>query len=307
MSSSSITGDNGAAIQKRKKFMSDKAFSWLLISPLVFMLIAFMLYPTLYSVITSFTEYIGGSPVPQHYVGGDNYRAMLTESYMWASMVRTIKVLVICVVTELVLGMCIALILNRDFKGMNVIRGLCFMPLLISPLAMSLMWYYLLSPDFGLFDVLLGRLGVSTIQWFSKDMALYTIMGMIVWQWLPFSTFVLLAGLKGLPKDQFEAAQVDGASPFFTFRKLTLPTLKPLIMIITLLRVMWLIRTYDPLYGTTKGGMNTELFDLFVYRQVYVYSDFGRGTAIGVISLVLTLLLSFVLYRYLMKAMNANS
>jgi len=203
--------------------------------------------------------------------------------------------------------MCIALVLNRDFKGMNVIRGLCFMPLLISPLAMSLMWYYLLSPNFGLINVLLGYLGVGNIDWFSRNMALYTIMGIIVWQWLPFSTFVLLAGLKGLPKDQFEAAQVDGASPFFVFRKLTLPTLKPLIMIITLLRVMWLIRTYDPLYGTTKGGMGTELFDLFVFRQVYVFSDFGRGTAIGVISLVLTLLLSYVLYRYLMKAMNTNT
>ena len=302
----SSNGDHNATTLTRKKYMSDKKFSWLLLSPLLFMLIAFMVYPTVYALFMSFMRYLG-KEAPR-YVGADNYRAMLTNADMWASLYRTSKVIVICITVELILGMCIALVLNRDFKGMNIVRGLCFMPLLISPLAMSLMWSYLLSPGYGVLNILLGYLGVGFIGWFSDvNLALYTIIGITVWQWLPFSTFVLLAGLKGLPKDQFEAAQVDGGSPFYTFRRLTLPTLKPLIMIITLLRVMWLIRTYDPLYGTTKGGINTELFDWFVFKQAFVFFDYGRGTAIGVISLVLTLLLANVLYRNLMKAMNVNS
>jgi len=302
----SIGGNNGTAIQKRKKYMSDKTFSWLLISPLIFMLIAFMVYPTLYSIIISFTKYLGkGTPV---YVGANNYRAMLTNEDMLASLYRTVKVVVVCITVEIVLGMCIALFLNRDFKGMSVVRGLFFMPLLIAPLAMSLFWYYLLNPTYGLFNVLISHLGFKKVLFFADlKMSLGTIMGITIWQWLPFSIFVLLAGLKGLPKDQYEAAQVDNASAFYRFRRLTLPTLKPLIIIVALLRIMWLIRTFDPLYGTTKGGMNTELFDWFIYRQAFVYFDYGKGTAIGIISLVLTLLLSFVLYRSLTKAMNVNS
>ena len=306
MNSVSTNSNNQDATKKVKKYMSDKKFGWILISPLVVMLIVFMLYPTIYAIFMSVQKNIGKGV--EGYIGADNYRAMLTNPEMWASLRRTVILIVVCIVFELVLGMLIALILNRDFKGMNVVRGLCFMPLLIAPLAMSLMWSYMLRTGYGPINVLLGHLGITGIGWFADvKMAFGTIIGITIWQWLPFSTFVLLAGLKGLPKDQFEAAQVDGSSALYRFRRLTLPTLKPLIMIIVLLRVMWLIRTYDPLYGTTKGGMNTELFDWFVFKQPFVYSNIGTGTALGIFSLVITLLLANVLYRYLMKAMNENS
>lgn len=289
----------------RKKYLSDKAYSWILISPLCVMLIIFMLYPTVYAVFMSFQKYLmKGAPV---YVGADNYRYILHNNEMWAAVFRTGKLVIICVVVELILGMLLALLLNRDFKGQNVIRGLCFMPLLISPLAMSLMWSYLLNSQYGIINIMLSWINVFNIGWFSDiRLAFYTICAMTIWQWLPFSTFVLLAGLKGLPKDQFEAAQVDGASPFYTFRRLTLPTLKPLIIIITLLRVMWLIRTYDPLYGTTRGGLSTESFDWYVFKMAFVRFDVGRGTALGVFSLVITLIIANVLYSQLMKAMKSS-
>jgi len=286
--------------------MSDRQYGWLLIAPLCVVLIAFMIYPTVYAVFMSFQRYLmRGSPV---YVGADNFRYILHDPEMWRALSRTVRLVVICVVVELVLGMLLALLLNRDFKGQNVIRGLCFMPLLISPLAMSLIWGYMLNNQYGIINIMLSWIGIYNIRWLSSiQLALYTIMGMTIWQWLPFSTFVLLAGLKGLPKDQFEAAQVDGSGAFNTFRRLTLPTLKPLIMIIVLLRIMWLIRTFDPLYGTTRGGLSTELFDWYVYRMAFVKFDVGRGTALGVFSLVITLIIAKMLYGQLMKAMQANS
>jgi len=266
----------------------------------------FMIYPTVYAIFMSFQKYLmKGSPV---YVGADNFRYILRDPEMWMAFSRTARLVVICIIVELVLGMALAVILNRDFKGQNVIRGLCFMPLLISPLAMSLIWGYLLNNQYGIINIILGWIGIYNIGWFSNiHLALYTIIGITIWQWLPFSTFVLLAGLKGLPKDQFEAAQVDGASPVYTFWRLTLPTLKPLIIIIALLRIMWLIRTFDPLYGTTRGGLSTELFDWFVYRMAFVKFDVGRASALGIFSLVITLIIAKVLYGQLMKAMQVNN
>ncbi|MDR1801830.1 MAG: sugar ABC transporter permease [Lachnospiraceae bacterium] len=286
-----------------KKPMSDKQFGWLLIAPLCFVLAVFMLYPTVYAVVMSFTKYLmKGTPT---WIGADNYRYILHNSEMWNSLGRTGLTVIICIVFELVLGMLLALLLNRDFRGQGIVRGLCFMPLLISPLAMSLIWSYILNNQYGIVNIILGWFNIYNIPWFSSvSMAKYTIMGMTIWQWLPFSTFVLLAGLKGLPKDQFEAAQVDGSSSWNTFWRLTVPTLKPLIMIIVLLRVMSLIRTYDPLYGTTRGGLGTETFDWYVYRMGFVKYDVGRGTALGVFSLVITLLISNVLYSQLMKALK---
>lgn len=145
------------------------------------------------------------------------------------------------------------------------------------------------------------------MQWLSStQLALWTIIFISVWQWAPFSIFVLLAGLRGLPRDQFEAAQVDGASPVRVFFKLTLPMLKSLIIIIVLLRTMWLMRLFDPLYGTTRGGMNTELLDWMIYRVSFVIFDIGQGAAYAMFALYLTLIVGLLLYKQLMQAMGAR-
>jgi len=123
-----------------------------------------------------------------------------------------------------------------------------------------------------------------------------------VWQWFPFSVFVLLAGLRSLPRDVFEAARVDGAGEWYTFRRLTLPMLSPLIMIIVVLRAMWLIRLFDPLYGTTRGGVETELLDWTVYRTAFVYFDIGYGSAMAIFSLFLTIAICAIMFRLLMKS-----
>ena len=136
-----------------------------------------------------------------------------------------------------------------------------------------------------------------------RESTAFTICGITVWQWLPFSTFVLLAGLKSLPRDVFEAAKVDSASGFYTFRRLTLPMLTPLIMIIVVLRAMWLIRLFDPLFGTTRGGVNTELLDWLVYRTAFVSFDIGYGSAMAIVSWAVTMVLCLIMFRQLMKAL----
>lgn len=288
---------------KTRLFDDDKYMKWILIAPLVLFLICFMLYPTLYSLYMSFTDYVmRGDP---NFIGLDNYRAVLADGVFWAALGRTLYVLVLCIAVELSLGMALALVLNRDFKGQGIVRGLCFIPLLVSPLSMSLMWNYILHIQFGVVNTVIGWLGLEPVGFLSTTgLALNTVAFITIWQWLPFSTFVLLAGLKGMPRDQFEAAQIDGASPWRVFFRLTLPMLKPLIIIIVLLRTMWLMRLFDPLYGTTRGGLETELLDWMIYRVSFVFFDIGQGAAYALFALYITLIVGALMFKQLIKAMD---
>jgi len=290
----------------KQALASESGVKWLYLVPLLVFLSAFMLYPTFYCLFMSFTDYIlKGAP---EFIGLENYRDLLEDTDFWQALFRTAYVLVVCISVELILGMTFALLLNRNFVGQNIVRGLCFLPLLISPLAMSLMWNYMLHVQFGIINQIFDWIGFGRYEWFSSTKyALYTIMFISIWQWTPFSIFILLAGLRGMPKDQFEAANVDGASPFFVFRKLTLPMLKPLIIIIILLRTMWLIRIFDPLYGTTRGGMETEILDWMVYRISFVFFDVGRGSALAMFSLYMTIIVCAIMYRQLIKAMDSTA
>jgi multiple sugar transport system permease protein len=238
------------------------------------------------------------------FIGLQNYRQMLNDQAFLEAFGRTFEVLAICIVAELLIGLGLALLWNREFKGQNIVRGLALLPLLVAPLVLSLLWNFMLEYDFGAANQVLTAIGLGKVYWWSPELALYTICLITIWQWFPFSVFVLLAGLRGLPRDVFEAAQVDGASGWYTFRRLTLPMLSPFIMIIVVLRAMWLIRLFDPLYGTTRGGVRTELLDWTVYRTAFVFFDVGYGSAMAIFSLFLTIALCAVMYRRLMKALR---
>ena len=288
---------------KTRLFDNDPVMKWLLIAPLILLLLCFMVYPTAYSLYMSFTDYtMRRAP---NFIGLDNYRAVLSDSVFWLALGRTVYVLVLCICTELLLGMALAILLNRDFRGQGIIRGLCFVPLLVSPLSMSLMWNYILHIQFGVVNTVIGWVGLDAIPFLSTPgLALHTIVFITIWQWLPFSAFVLLAGLKGMPRDQFEAAQIDGASGIRIFFRLTLPMLRPLIIIIVLLRTMWLMRLFDPLYGTTRGGLGTELLDWMIYRISFVFFDIGQGAAYALFALYITLIVGVLMFKQLIKSMG---
>lgn len=284
---------------------SEKYYPWLLISPLLLTLLIFMLYPMFHSIYYSTQQFVPGRP--SVFVGLENFREVLADAEFWAALGRNFQIIVICIVVEIVLGMAIAILWYRKFKGENIIRALCLMPLLISPLVMSLMWDYILDFDLGVINQVLNAIGLSQVQWFTSGWALLTVALMTSWQWLPFSIFVLFAGMRSLPRDVFEAAKVDGASTWYTFRRLTLPMLAPLILIIIMLRTMWLIRLYDPLYGTTGGGLGTEVLDVLVLRVSFKFFDIGTGSAMALIALLITIAFSAILFRYLIKVMSLKT
>jgi multiple sugar transport system permease protein len=281
---------------------SERYFKWTLLVPLLLLLLVFMLYPLFYCMYYSFHEW--GMQGDAIFIGLHNYRQMLNDKSFLEAFGRTLEVLVICIVAELLIGLGLAMLWNREFKGQNFIRGFALLPLLVAPLVLSLLWNFILEYDFGAVNQILSAVGLGKVYWWSPQFALYTICVITIWQWFPFSVFVLLAGLRSLPKDVFEAAKVDGASGWYTFRRLTLPMLSPLIMIIVVLRTMWLIRLFDPLYGTTRGGVGTELLDWIVYRTAFVYFDIGYGSSMAIFSLFLTIAVCAVMYRELMRSLG---
>jgi multiple sugar transport system permease protein len=295
-----------AYVPKKSSFWevltSEKYFKWTLLIPLILVLLLFLFYPLIYCLFYSFRDYTLLKPA--EFVGLANFYSLLHDGVFWTALGRTGIVLSVSIAAELLLGMGIALLLNRGLRGESIIRSLCLLPLMIMPLAMSMIWNFILQYDFGAANQILVALGGNKISWFAPDHALFTLCFVNIWQWFPFSVFVLLAGLKSLPKDAFEAAKVDGASAWTVFRKLTLPMLSPLIVIIILLRTMWLIRFFDPLYGTTRGGANTEVLDWMMYRTTFVFFDIGEGSALALISLFFTIIVCAVLFRQLMKALG---
>ena len=176
--------------------LSEKYFRWTLLIPLLVTLAVFMLYPTFFAIYYSFHTFVPGKPTV--FVGLENFRYVLHDTRVfWPALFAMLKILVGCLTVELVFGMFVALLLNRNFKGQNVVRGLCLLPLLISPLVVSLVWNYLLQYDYGLVNqVLSGIIGLPKINWWGKNMAIISIILLTSWQWAPFSIFVLLAGLK---------------------------------------------------------------------------------------------------------------
>jgi multiple sugar transport system permease protein len=285
-----------------EKLTSERFFKWTLLFPLLLLLLIFMLYPMFYCIYYAFHEW--GMQGDAIFIGLKNYRQMLHDKSFMEAFGRTFEVLAICIVAEISIGLGLAMLWNREFKGQNIVRGLALLPLLVAPLVLSLLWNFMLEYDFGALNQMLSALGLSKVYWWSPHFALFTICIITIWQWLPFSIFVLLAGIRSLPRDVFEAAKVDGASAWYTFRRLTLPMLSPLIMIIVVLRTMWLIRLFDPLYGTTRGGVGTELLDWIVYRTAFVYFDIGYGSAMAIFSLFLTIALCAIMFRLLMKSLG---
>ena len=280
---------------------NERYFRWVLVLPLLILLVIFMLYPLFYSIYYSFHDW--GMRGSATFAGLANYRNLFHDRSFFTALLRTFEVTVISIAAELGIGLGLATLWNRDFKGQTIVRGSVMMPLLLAPLILSLLWNFLLQYDYGAVNQLLVAVGLPKVSWWSPKTALYTIALITIWQWFPFSTFVLLAGLKSLPKDVFEAARVDGAKPGYIYRRLTLPMLSPLIMIIVVLRTMWLIRLFDPLYGTTRGGVNTELLDWVIYRTTFVYFDISYGSAMALFSLFLTLIVTGIMYRQLLKAL----
>ncbi|RVJ72981.1 sugar ABC transporter permease [Sinorhizobium medicae] len=249
--------------------MSDRWFSILLIVPAMLVILVFALLPLAYALDVSFRFADLTRGRIGDFVGLDNYPAVLHDRAFWSSVGVTLKFTLTAVTLEMVLGIAIAFLIHGATAGKGIIRSLMILPLATSAAVTGLFWRYLYDTQFGLINHFLGLVGLPEPNWLGDyTIALWSVILFDVWQWTPFVALIALAGLQALPKEPFEAAELDGASTFRVLRTLTFPMLKPVLFLVLVLRTIDSVRLYDAVAVLTRGGPGTvtETMTFYLYR-----------------------------------------
>ncbi len=242
----------------------------------------------------SFQNYFFDVPGAAHFTGLSNYKAVFTSAAFRGSLVRSVVMTVTAVIVAMILGVAIAVLLDRKFFGRGLVRTMVITPFLVMPAAAALVWAGpMLDPNFGLLNYLLEPFGVHHVAWLSTH-ALGSVIVVMIWQWTPFMTLIVLAGLQSQPQDTLEAAKVDGAGAMATFRELTLPHLRPYIELGILLGSIYLVNVFDAVRLMTNGGPGTSTTNLpfYLYQQVNFAFDVGGAAAAGVVTVILTIIVA---------------
>lgn len=262
-------GDTAVGLKKQGRVMSDAWFSVLLILPAMIIIGFFALAPLLYAINVSFhfADLTRGGI--QQFVGLENYRIVLFDDFFWESVGTTVLFTFFAVTVELVFGIIVAFLINGATVGKGLIRSLLILPLATAPAVTGLFWRYLYDTQFGLFNYFLGLAGLPQPNWLGDiHIALWAVIIFDVWLWMPFVALIIMAGLQALPREPFEAAELDGASYFRVLRKLTFPMLKPVLFLVIILRTIDALRLYDAVAVLTRGGpgSTTETMTYYLYR-----------------------------------------
>lgn len=263
-----------------------------------------ILGPFLFGIYTSFTKYSLFNP-EYTFAGLKNYIILFTSARFWQSTVITLVYAFGVVTIEAILGLILALLMDTDVFMAKVLRLFLLFPLMIPPIVGVIMWLLMINPDYGVLTYFLSLIGIEHFQWVNlQEWALPSIMLIDVWMFTPFFALLLLAGLRSRPQGPLEAAQVDGASPWFIFREITLPMIMPFLLIAVVFRLIDSINQFDLIYGTTQGGPGdaTLNYGINAYITGFPQMEMARAMAIMFINWIVVYILSNLLITYWTKA-----
>ena len=279
--------------------------AWLVL-PATLLLLVTSLFPLGYSLWTSLHYHVLTRPGQTRFVGLDNYLDVLRDPITWHSLQVTGWFVFGAVMLELFLGVTMALLLNRAMRGEGILRSLILLPVMLTPVVVALIWVFMFNPEVGVVNYLMGRLGLpDQIVWLgSPATALLSVILVDAWRNTPFVFMMTLAGLQSLPPEPFEAAIVDGATPWQVFSRVTMPLLKPVLLSVATIRGMDAFREFDLVYVLTGGGPSnvTEVVSVFTYRVAFRYFDIGRASTISFLILGVVMLFGF----YFVRGMNRS-
>ena len=288
------TYDRPAEEQAALRRAGDWARRAPLLPALIFLIIVTQL-PFVGKLVISFMNWNAYYPDEVGFAGFDNYRRVLTDVTTRDSIITTIVLTVSVVLVSLVLGLVIALLLDRAFRGRGFVRTMMITPFLVVPVAAALVWKHALyNPEYGLFNgVLTWIFGENAPQpdWIST-MPLTAVIASLVWQWTPFMMLILLAGLQSKPLDVIEAAKIDGCSSWQIFRHMTLPHLRQYLELGALLGSIYIVQNFDAVFTITSGGLGTANLPYTIYQIFYNAHDFGRASAAGVVVVIGTIIIA---------------
>jgi multiple sugar transport system permease protein len=280
----------------------DHRFGWLMASPSLSLLFLVILFPLLWALFISLHDYTLINPNFDTFTGAGNFVKAIEDREFRHSLWLTALFVAGVVLLEFALGFLVALALNKVERFKPIYYAILLCPLLMNPVIVGLIWRMFLHPNLGIVNYLLSLLGVAPVNWLgSTSVAIWTIILVDIWHQVSFMIVLLLAGLSALPKEPYEAARVDGAGPWQCFWRITVPLMRPVIIVTLLIRLIFAVKTYDLIYIMTRGGpgVATDFISYFIYRTAFVSLNIGEASAMSIILLGFILAMTLYLYRYI--------
>ena len=285
------TVQSGGAFER----WADRNLRILMLAPAMLILLGLTIFPGLYMFWAAVHKISPNPDIPWEFVGPGNFLRLLTDSQFHVGLWNTAIFTVSAVTAEFLLGLGMALLLDKYIRRLTFLKTILMIPMMLPPIAVAITWKLIYEPQFGVLNEIMFQLGLPLQAWAGDaDLAMFSIIVADVWQWTPFIFLLMLAGLASLPQEPYEAAAIDGASAWRQFWDLTLPFLKPVIAIALLLRAMDALRLFDLVFILTGGGPadRTKVLSLYIYQVAYRFVDPGYAAAISLFVLFVTVALS---------------
>ncbi|MGN6715054.1 carbohydrate ABC transporter permease [Anaerocolumna jejuensis] len=283
-------------------------WGYLMIAPVTLGLIAFYFYPFFQVIFDSFFK-IGAFDRRQGFVGLDNYKRMLSDAQMWQTLINTFKYVIIIVPVTVIFSLIIAVLLNTKIKGLSVFRVVYFLPAITMAAAVSMVWRWIFNGDYGVLNGILGFFGADPVQWLNnKHTALICVCSVAIWSNVGYYMIILLAGIQGISKEYYEAADMDGATTFKRFWKITLPLLTPTLFYVVIMIIISTFQTFDGIYlmiGTKSNAIKyTQSVVMYFYRTAFDYSNKGYASAIAVMLFLIIMIITMFQMKMQKKWVN---
>jgi len=283
-----------------KSFLDDpKKLALLLIFPAVLLIFGVLIFPMFISLGMSFTGLKLTVPSSNYFIGLQNYIKALGNPAFWAAFRRTGYFALITVGVEVTLGLAIALLLNQKFVGRRFVRGLVMLPWALPYVVCAMMWKWIFDANYGALNALLTQMGLldNYIIWLGRpSTAMHAVILANIWKETPVAIILILAGLQSIPKELYEASRVAGATWWQQFKFITLPILKPVLLMTIMLKIIWALKEFDLIYVMTRGGPAnaTNLLSFHIYQNTFKFLKFGYGSALAYILAITSVLIALV-------------
>jgi multiple sugar transport system permease protein len=286
---------------KKPVLTREEAIGILMITPALVVLGLVYFYPLGYNIDLSFSNWPIKEALPKYYVGLDNYARLFSDKDFQTVVWNTVFFTILSVPTEFFLGLGLALLLNKEIKGKSVFITILALPMIVAPVIAALAWKWLYFYDYGALNYVLSFVGVQPILWMSDvNYAIYSVIIADVWTTTPFMMLILYAGLQMIPTQLYEAAKIDGASHWNIFWRITLPSLKSVLIVALMIRTIdAFTKLFDMVYVITGGGPGyaTEVLPTFGYKEAFTFFEFGRAAAVTMITLLLSAIMVVIILR----------
>jgi len=282
-------------------FRRERPFALLMVAPAFLALLLTTTFPLGYLIHNSFFTINLSMPFLDGFAGLVNYVDMIHDARFWHALGLTVIYTTTTVVMQIVIGLALAVLVLQIPKGQWLFRIVAILPIVLAPVVVGLIWRsLLLTPESGIVDLVAILLGFGSFNWLGNpDMALVSVIAVHTWQWTPFAFLVMLASLAAVPQDIYEAARIDRANAVKRFVYITLPLIRPAIVIVIILRTIIALSAFAAILALTGGGPGTatEILNLYAYRTAFIELNFGYGSALAVTLLIITLIVSAILFR----------